>query len=378
MSELEKDNDDSEKKEYSIRKLKEYFELKKFYIIQQYIIEDIIVFIKVYSEQIGESILIYFPSKYKVPKDTTNTLATIELDPLEINYKEINIEEEEKDDSVYNEIQIDGIKDSNGYNMYKPLDLSNINEMKLKKIIYRYNKQLENFKNCVLNIPYKFSIVNEFLMCNINRHNEIENYIIRNGKGMIKNIIDTKTDNVISIEHELSILIDLPNFYNKLSDIQNDIIKLYKNFYHMLTMAHTKQTATAESKFKNYQAMISKMVSTYNDKNKFLDILSGLNVTLEKNLNQETQILQKIDIIKEKEIDSSMIADRDKNLRLSKQEQDLIKIRDVKKKTMRLLQEVKSQYHNWLLKYDYVISQCVKDLKNIEDNIRLLELRLTN
>lgn len=368
------ENREDDKKEYSIRKLKEYFELKKFYITHQFIIEDTIAFIKVYSEHIGESIFVYFPSKYKVPKDESNSLITIEIEPLDIEYKDLHIEDD-KDDSVYNEIQIDGIRDMKENDMYKPLDLSNINETKLKKTIYRYNKQLDNFKNCVSNIPYKMVIITEYLMCNINRHNELENYIIKNGKGLIRNVIDAKTDTVITIGHELLILIDLPNFYNKLADIHSDIIKLYRNFYHMLTATHTKQTAIAENKFKNYQLLITKMVKTYNEKNKFLDILSGLNNTLEKNINQEEQILQKIDIIKTKDVDESMASDRDRSLRLSKQEQDLIKIREVKKKTIGLLHEVKVQYHSWLLKYDHTISNTVRDLKNIEDNIKLLELK---
>lgn len=372
----EEERESSRQPEYTLKKLKDILASKRFYINRQFVNDDSIVFIKVYSEAIGESILIYFPSKYNVPKEV-GSIPITEVNPYELSDKDVLILQEEDEKELrdqYHELQIDDLKDVDSFSEdhYRPISIDGNHENVIRKKMVRYNKQLEKFKSCTSKLKYKFAILTEDVLCVINRHNDTETYIVKNGRGVVPNILDTKTDTVTVIDHELYVMIDLPSFYEKINRVPGDIIKLYRNFYSTLTRAHTKQTAHTEHRFKNYQFIISKMVEMYGQKSKLLGLMDNLISSLEKSLQKEQQIMETMTILKENSAATTMASDKERTLKLTKQEQELNRIREVKKKTAEMLQEMKRKYHSFVVTFDSVATETTRNLKQIEDNLKLL------
>lgn len=360
---------------YTFKKLREFMTQKKYFVQRQFVADGNVVFIKIHVESIGENILVYFPSKYNVPVEVNN-VPTTEVVPYEITDKDLLCLKKHDDNDTknnYSELAVDELKNMNNYeDNYEAINMeSNKDTIVVKKMV-KYNNQLDKFKNCTPKISYKFAILTDDVLCIINRHNDTENYLIKNGKGLVPNIIDSKTDSVCQIDHELYVLIDLPSFYEKIDQLPDDLIRLYKNFYATLSKAHTTQTSIVEHRFKNYQQLVTKMMAEYANKNKFLDLMSSLTTSLTKTIKQEKELVEKINIIEASRNSATVSKDTDISFKLSKNESDLAKVREVKLKTTTLLREVKTKYHAYILTFDSVITETASDLKNVESNMELL------
>jgi hypothetical protein len=341
----------------------------------------------VHAESIGEDILIYFPSKYNIPKESGN-IPCIEIIPYDLTEKDLlslQDQEEKETRENYGELQIDDLKDKDSFTddqlqrQYAPISIDSNREYLIRKAMVRYTNQLNKFKNCTTHIKYKFAILTNDAMCIINRYNETECYLIKDsGNGVVHNIIDSKTDSVVSISHELYIMVDLPSFYEKISQVPDDLIKIHRNFYATLNRAHTKQTAMAEHRLKYHQLIVTRMLAEYARNNKYLEMMNTLTTSLEKSIEQEEQIIQKIKIISTKSPDDkpTVAKDTERSFKLSKNEQDLQKVRELKVKTAKLLHEIKTKYHNFLVTFDSVITETCFNLKQIENNISLLGINL--
>jgi hypothetical protein len=276
---------------------------------------------------------------------------------------------------------MDDIKDRDSFsesNIYKPISIDSNREYLIRKSMVRYTNQLDKFRNCTAHIKYKFAILTNDVLCVINRYNETECYLIKNGGSLVSNIIDSKTDTVIPIGHELYVTIDLPSFYEKINQVPTELIRLHKIFYSTLNRAHTKQTATAEHRFKNYQSIVTKMMSEYSKNSKYLEMMESLTQSLEKSIEQEEQIIQKIAIVGVQDPKSTMTKDTERSFKISKNETDLQKIREVKIKTGKLLHEIKTRYQNFLITFDSTITDTCASLKNIEQGISRLGINLSD
>jgi len=361
---------------YSLKKLRDFFSSKKMSIVQQFVNDNIIIFIKLYIESIGEYILLYFPSKYNISKDSSiPSIEIVSYDLMDIDYLQLQQYEENETNEHYSELQLDEFSDDVSIDdHYRPIDIKGNSDNIIRKKMVSYINQLKKFRNCTQKIPYKFGVLTNDILCNINRHNEIDSFIIKDGGGcIVNNIIDSKSETIYKIEHDLHVIIDLPSFFEKINQAPTDIIKLYKYFYNMLNKAHTKQVAIAGQSLKNYQNMVNNFTSLYVSKQKFLDLMGTLTSSLEKSINQEEEIMEKISIInKNKDDVSTITADKERSFKMSKNEQELIKIKEVKKKTIILLQEVKRKYHDFMLSFDSCINVIIHNLRIIENNFKIL------
>jgi hypothetical protein len=367
---------DVEKKspKYTLNSLKKYLASKRFFIKAQFVSENNIVFIKVHCETIGEDLIIYFPSAYNVPKEAGN-IPIVDIIPYDITEQDILSvyqQEEKKTNENYSELRMDDLEDNDSFaEHFKPIAIDNNRDHAIRKMLVRYDKQLNKFCTCTAHLKYKFAILNNDILAVINRYNDTECYKIISNETLVSNMIDSKNDTVINIHHELFIMIDLPSFYEKMDQVPQDIIKIHKKFYATLNRAHVKQTALTEYRFKTYQPIIEKMMTEYSKNNKFIDMMGSLTTALDKSLQQEKQILEKIKIVQGQ---NSIGVDSEHSFKISKNEQDLQKIREVKTKTIKLLHEIKTKYHNFLLTFDSSITETCSYLKQIEDSLKLLNI----
>lgn len=342
---------------YSLKRLKDFFSSRKIAIIHQFIADGSIVFVKARIESIQDSILIYFPSKYDISPDynmSYTELVAYDLTEKDLIYLQEHAEKEMKEN--YGELNLDA--DDENEDHFREININENKDVNIRKSLMIYSNQLNKFKNCVNKLKYKLSILSNTVFCTINRHNELETYLVKDGKGLVSNIIDGVTDEIHYIDQEMYIAIDLPSFYEKLPSVKEDIIKFYKHFYHILNKAHTKQTAQAEIKLRNHQVLINKMIGMYKSKSNFLDMIEKLHNTYESAKSQEEQIIQRIKIIEDQKAKNpELINDQDRIMKLTKNEKDLQSIKENIKKVLNTLSEIKKQYHNFLISYDSTISE---------------------
>lgn len=364
---------------YSLNSLREFMSKKRLFTKTQFIIDDNVAFIKVYLESIGESILVYFPSAFEIPREE-GTIPIVEIVPYELSEEDkalIASTDSNEDKESYSELNIDDLKDKDSFSSesYKPIAIDNNKEQQIRRQISDYQNQLDKFRRATTNIKYKFAIMTNNTLSVISRRNEVESYILRSGGLMIKPIVDTKNDTVIQIPHELLIVIDLPSFFEKIEQVTMDVLTVYKNFYSMLNRAHTKQTALAEHRFKNYNILIGRLMSDYAKNAKYLDMIASLTSSLEKTVEQEESLLQKIKIVNDSQ-GTGMGADTTKSFKLNKGEQDLAHIRTLKSKTTNLLQDIKTRYNSFIISFDHTISIVCKNLRGMESQISALGISM--
>jgi hypothetical protein len=380
-----RDNDNSEDKSssettnYSLNSLREFMSRKRLFTKTQFIIDDTVAFIKVHIESIGESILVYFPSAFVVPREE-GSVPIVEIVPYELSEEDkalIASADDSEDKESYSELNIDDLKDKDSFSSesYKPIAIDNNKEQQVRKQIAGYQNQLDKFRRATAHIKYKFAIMTNNVLSVISRRNEVESYILRSGGPMIKPIVDNKNDTVIQIPHELLIVIDLPSFFEKIEQVTTDVLTVYKNFYSMLNRAHTKQTALAEHRFKNYNVLIGRLMSDYAKNAKYLDMIASLTSSLEKTVEQEQSLIQKIKIVNDSQ-GVGMSADTTKSFKLNKGEQDLARIRDLKSKTTNLLQDIKTRYNSFIISFDHTISVVCKNLRGMESQISALGISM--
>lgn len=369
----------SKKEEYTLSNLVQFLAQRRYYVSRQFVHEDSVVFIKVRIESIGENILIYFPSKFNI--SPIDNIPITEIIPFELTEQDLLSVYQREDNEFresFSEFHTDDLKNPESFSQehYRALTIQEKNkEYQIRKTIIRYTDQLNKFKSCFMRLKYKVGILSNDVLCDINRHNEIECYLIKSEEDLVKNMIDEKTDSVLNIEHELYFVIDLPNFYDKMPQLAKDVISLYKNFYSTLSTAHTRFTAIAEHRFRNYQLLIGEFINMYNKKHKFLEMLETLTGSLDKANTQEEKLIQKLELIESKEsIELSKASD--KSYRLTKNEKELQKVRELKMKIINTIHEIKTKYHTFILTFDYVITNIVKQLKNVEADVGLLGIRV--
>lgn len=370
---------DSEK-QYSLQPLRDLLAKKGIFVKTQFVTSDgTVAFVKVLIESIGESILVYFPSKYLVPKE--ESLPAVDIVPYDLTDDDkslLNSGEEQETRDAYNELIIDDLKDRDSLasESYIPLSLNNNKEHQIRKALFTYHRQLENFKKSTANIKYKFAILTNNVLSIISRHNETESYIVKGQTSLVSSIVDSKNETMIPIPHEFYILIDLPSFFEKLDQVSTEVISVYRNWYFLLNRAHEKQLALAENRFKNYQFLIQRLLTEYNKNAKLLDLIGTLTSQMEKSVEQENKLIQKLEIVNHGSTDS-LSTDQSKSFKLSKVEQDLVKIREVKRKTGTLLREIKIRYNAFLLTFDSTVGTLCKNLRQMESAIGELGLKIT-
>lgn len=366
-------------RQYSLQPLRELLARKGIIVKSQFVTSDnTVAFVKILIESIGESILVYFPSKYLVPRE--DSLPVVDIVPYDLTDEDkalLNLGEEQETREAYNELIIDDLKDKDSLTSesYVPLSLNNNKEHQIRKALFAYHNQLENFKRSTAHIKYKFAVLTNNSLSIINRHNETESYIVKGQTSLILPVVDSKSETLISIPHEFYILIDLPSFFEKLDQVSTEVISVYRNWYFLLNRAHTKQLALAEHRFKNYQLLVQRLLSEYNKNSKFLDLIGTLTIQMEKSVEQENQLIQKLEIINRGQSET-MTTDQSKSFKLNKVEQDLVKIREVKRKTGTLLREIKVRYNSFLLTFDSTMGVLCKNLRQMESAIGELGLKI--
>lgn len=336
---------------YTLKKLEDIMKSKGYHIDHEFVLDNNIIFIRVIVESTGDKILVYFPSKYSISHDENRGINRqwTKLNQYEEDESEtINI----SGDEDYKEIELGAVKslDISDAN-YEEIKIDGEKNRKIRKYINQHISQLENFKRCTVNIPYKFSILTNSTLCVINRHNDTESYILDRDVDIIEELYDPKTKKTEKILQEFYVTIDLKNFYEKMTTLSSDIININKDFYNKINEIHTKRIVKIGNVFSTYQNMIHRMIQSHSN-NKFHSVISNLTDTIQLANVKEKSILSR-------------------NMPSSISTIDLKKISQAREQSIKMLNDVKLKYHSHMIQLDYIIGEITKNTKELENTIKI-------
>jgi hypothetical protein len=344
---------------FSVNNLTTFLNGKKFNIDKIYSINGSCSFIRVVCNVTGNDFIISIPSKYPM-RINSNSTELIKFTDIDVND---NYHLDSKNTSGnYGEIKINGLEDDKLYlnpeeadkllEQYQSIDIDSEKSDILKKNITNYKIQLDRLKFSTSGIKYKLCIVSNSSFCTITRINDIECYAIKRG-------IPENNEN-----KDLCIIIDLENFYDKVDSIYNDINRVYNNLYEIMSKSHTTQTNLISSRIRQYSILPKSLIDKYKKKNKYEETIKSLNGVLLKIRGQEVHFKKQFSIHqKESGLSSSY-----KSFSIKKLEDDYEKLIKFREDSIKLLREIKYEYNNFLLNFDYSLFDSIKLFNKMTNN----------
>lgn len=345
---------------FSIENLTSYLDSKQFRIIQLYSINGSCSFIRVVCGDTGDDLVISIPFKYPMKSD--KAIELVQFTDTEVDDRFVGSRDVKES---YNEIKISGLEDDNLYldpkeadrllEQYQAIDIDSESTDTLKDNIVAYKRQLDRLKFCTNNIKYKLCIVTPSSFCTITRQNGIECFAVKRGRPQ-------KNE-----DKDLCIVIDLENFYDKVDNIHSDITRVYKNLYDILGRAHLKQTTVLSARVRQYQQLSTTLIEKYKKKEKYEKSITSLNEVLSKIGKQESTLRKQLkELTNEK--GGSLSLSTNKSFRIKSIEDDHDKLLKFKEDSIKLLTDIKSEYNNFVLDFDYSLFDSIRLFNQITSN----------
>jgi hypothetical protein len=349
-------------KKYTLKKLESYLKAKDFTITKVFHDDKRVLFMTVKNENLFEEILLVFDSKFTILRENIDIVTTT----IEVRYckqdihppSEENILFNDKLEEVKNDDMIDDsqkIKEGLSVYNYKTIDIDNDVLDQTQK---QYISQLEKFRECVKNLKYKFGILSFDYIYFIQRNNSVVHYAIRHKHNYLSN---DKPIFVISI--------DIENLFECIETFVEDAMKLYKNFYSILSNAHKKQISALECQINtltDVPVLLKEKNKKLNEMSVYIDETSEILTTIYKEdirvkkLYKETEDIVCRNVAEEKQKDAS----------LGKLYKTLQQIKEKKEKTQTILKNLKTMYNAELISFDYNIFKSVHLFEHFSDKVK--------
>ncbi len=342
-----------------IGRLEDFLHSKKFKIEQKYTVNNTCVFLKIFSEESGDDLILSIPPEYAMPVSGGIEIVFFsDIDP-EGDYSKIIHK------GPYQELKINGLEDDGLYldpsevdrimEQYQAIDIDSEKVETLKSSMCQFKKQLERLKTCTNGIKYKLSILSEYCLCTITRLNTVECYAV---KGCIP------TD---KMDKDLLISIDLESFYDKMDTVHLDITKVYKNLYMVLNKAHERQSSVIDSRLRQYVGVQESIKKTYAKKINFEKAINTLEKDLKNLKTEEISLVKKID--KVRNLNETHISKTvNKSFNLSHLMEEYNKLLELKDDTVILLSKMKKDFNDFVLRFDEVTFDNILLFNKASDN----------
>ena len=361
----------------SLKKLEDLLASKGFVCKSYFKLEDLCIYIEVFSVQDATSFMLYISSRYELKVDNRDNI-------YELKYMEMIKEEENVTSSYANEP--DDVDIEEFYNNID-INLHNYNQQNTnleKMLLEDYNKQLsikdvnkedkQNLKDifrqmnrfmyCVQNIKYKLSIFYKNYLCSITKDDELDCFLILNYP---------RNDN-----RKLYIYIDLKTLYIKMETFPNDVRTVKDGIYRLLNQNQIKHTKVLNDMLEQkitilqYSEMVQKKkenIQTYITQ--FETLLNNLNIN-------EKSIFEKLEKVKSQFSDygiKGLHDDIEKSHLTAHYESELEKINNVKQDIISNIVNLRTQQENITLKMDKILFDNSIMINEISKNfIKLSEI----
>lgn len=338
-----------------------------------FVIHSLCVYLEILNTQNGDIFLLYIPSKYEIKKldKSNNTYKISYLDILDKDGNIINDINDLNDNELeknYDEIELELSPDNGKYKNLKdrleekynyPISLKDINKNDTQDIkdIFR---QLRRLKFCVKNIKYKLGIIYKNYLCCIRRDNTFECYMIVEQINSSKNLLIT---------------LDLETLYSKLNNISNDIKTIKDGIYKVLNKNHLRHSKNLKNILEKHINILNDTDDIYLKKEKYSNYITNLEILLDNTETSRKIILNKIAKINQKYSDPSLKGlhiDIEKSHFISKQEEELNKIDNVKNDIIMNINTLKDKREQLYLNTDMILFDNSVMLDTIIQNINNL------
>ena len=281
----------------SLKKLEDLLASKGFVCKSYFKLDDLCIYIEVFSVQDATSFMLYISSRYELKVDNRENI-------YELKYMEMTKEEENVTSSYANEP--DDVDIEEFYNNID-INLHNYNQQNSnleKMLLEDYNKQLtikdvnkedkQNLKDifrqmnrfmyCVQNIKYKLTIFYKNYLCSITKDDELDCFLILNYP---------RND-----DRKLYIYIDLKTLYIKMETFPNDVRTVKDGIYRLLNQNQIKHTKVLNDMLEQKNTIIQYSEMVQKKKENIQTYITQFE-TLLNNLNiNEKSIFEKLEKVK--------------------------------------------------------------------------------
>lgn len=370
--ESDKDEKRSEElRKYTIEKLIQFIS-KDNKPLQLYSEDGVYKFIEVLTQEVGEKILIYIPSKYPIA-------CSIQYPSLELKvisqekenerpssadlrgYAEIRLGDESIEEQLLDKDEADRLID------YRDIDLDQDSKKNIKTHIHKTHAQLERLSLCTNKIKYKFGVITKRVLSVINRHNDINHFIIVDNLSYRLNNEKEKKDEKEgkgkAINDDLCIVVDLESYYNKLTSFNEDIRKTYVNLFSIFNKVHAKEITELSTKLSVLSSVIPKLTNSYKEHQQFLEMLNNATNKI-ISFNKQIKALEEESM----KIQYSNDTDASKAFKKEQLNKDIEKLQNHKERSIKLYIEIKNKYSVGMLNYDHVLINDLLLIKQLTDS----------
>lgn len=347
----------------SLSNLSVYLTSKKFSITKEYGSErGVVSFLRVLSDDTGDDFLLSISNSYSLrsSNDSIEIIPFTDTDRVILKIDGKNSYGEINSEGIEDDTYLDPTDADRMMEQYQAIDLDTERSNILKENISGYKNQLERLKFCTNNIKYKLSVITKSSLCFINRSNSVECFAVK------------RSSPKIDESKNLCIVIDLETFFENTDSISDDIKRVSKNLHNILGTAHSKQTAAISAKIKQLQTVISPLSDKYNKKEKYQKSIDKLTLVILKIKKQERELQSRMKKINTDNSTSSGISAGSVSnaFKIKNVEDEYTKLMKFKKESVNLLSEIKMEYNNFVLNFDYALFDTLKHFNEISNNLK--------
>lgn len=346
---------------FSIENLTSYLDKMKFKINEIYSINGSCAFIKTLCVDTGDELVISIPFKYPM-KVINKTIELVKFTDTDTDNIFVSSNDNKE---VFNEIKIPEMEDDRLYldpleadrllEQYQEIDIDSESCDVLKYNIISYKRQLDRLKVCTNSIKYKLCIITPSGFCTVTRKNNIKCFAVKKGKPTINE------------NKDLCIVIDLENFYDKIDKIHTDTNKVYKHLYDIMGRAHNNQTSIVSARIRQYQNVSKNLIDKYKKKESYETSIGVINSVMARIKKRENDIIRKIESSK-REKSGGLISSASKSFTVKRLEEDYDKLLQFKDDSIKLLTDTKTDYNNFILDFDYALSDTIRLFNQVTSN----------
>jgi hypothetical protein len=344
----------------SLNNLSEYLILKNFEIFEQYSIGGILVFLRVISEDSGDDFILSIGKSHNIrSNDAMELVSFTDTERIVLKMEGNNSYSHLESEGIEENLYMDPTDADRMMDQYHSIDLDSEKAGILRDNISVYKSQLERLKFCTNNIKYKLSVVSKSSFCYINRGNSVECFAVKRS--------NPKPEE----DKNLCIVIDLESFIDSPESVSGDIKRVTKNLHTILGEAHEKQSVAITIRLNQIQKANIPLLEKYSKKERYQKSIDKLTVLSVKIRKQEREVLSRVKRMKkEGNYDNYNLAERERNsFVLKNTEEELVKISAFKKEIINLLGEIKLEYNNFILNFDYALFDTLRLLNGINLNL---------
>lgn len=355
--------------QFSYELLQKLLQDNKFEIVATWSCAGMLSYMKARSLEHGNELVLSVPTSFPIPVlEHHKTQPLVEFkspDQLNNHYSKIVssvLSASNNDVNITHDDFIDPINADKLIEQYADIDIDMERAEWLESIIYQCNTHISRLKFCTQSVAYKLCITSSVSLCCVKPDNTIISYAIKRCN---------PTNNQVK-NKQITLVLNLEQFYERLNNIHDDIKKLYTRLYRVLDNVHQKGSNMIINKINQHVRLIENIRTIPLQKKEYEYAITKLESTLMKINSKNQDIDKELNIIRSSLKTQNLIHDTTNSFKI-KSLQDEIKNMNSKKTTVvKLLNEIRTEYNNFVFEIDNAVIENLERFEKITTNFTVL------